>query len=267
MGNDLVTFFDPELSGISYHVVLGFLPLLVLDLNPHNGTPVTSDAVTNRADLCLETKELTELSLCVLFLEAHPSITNVSEASPHLASGTSLSIGSLLSEEPLESETELEDSKIDFHFKKHSRSLLIEDFIYLLDDVVCEHVLDIESLPLLDHAYVIANPLHLLPLLLDEGPLMDPNDVHLALLSFHIRFPVLSHLNPFLEFVSLPIVIEGLEVGRALLDVLPDEVEVRFPRFVLFYKHLGVGVELLLWFLNWTLAVIGCLYTTWGADG
>jgi hypothetical protein len=120
MGNDLVTFLDPELSGIGNHAVLGFLPLLVLDLNPHNCAAVTSDAISNRAYLCLEAKELTELFLCILFLEAYPSITNVSEASPNLAPGTKLSTGSLLSEEPLEPETELEDSKVDFHFKEHS---------------------------------------------------------------------------------------------------------------------------------------------------
>lgn len=96
---------------------------------------------------------------------------------------------------------------------------------------------------------------------------MDPYDVHLALLLVHIRFPVLGHLDPILKFVSLAIVVDGFEVGRALLDVLSDEVEVRFPRLVLLLQHLGVGVQLLLWLLDWTLAVIGCLNTAWGACG
>ena len=96
---------------------------------------------------------------------------------------------------------------------------------------------------------------------------MDPYDVHLALLLFHIRFPVLGHLDPLLELVALAIVVEGLEVGRALLDVLPDKVEVRFARLVLLLQHLGVGVQLLLRFLDWTLAVIGRLYTARGALG
>ena len=91
-----------------------------MDLNPHNCAAVTSNAVANRAYLCLKAKELTELFLCILFLEAYPSITNVSEASSHLVLGTKLSSGSLLFEEPFESETKLEDSKVDFHFKKHS---------------------------------------------------------------------------------------------------------------------------------------------------
>jgi hypothetical protein len=56
-------------------------------------------------------------------------------------------------------------------------------------------------------------------------------------------------------------------VGRALLNILADEVEVRFPRLVLLLQHLGVGVQLLLWLLDWTLAVIGCLNTAWGACG
>jgi len=143
VGNDLVTLLDPELSGNRYHVVLRFLPLLVLGLYLHNSTSVSSDAITDRAYFRLEAKELTKLFLCILFLEADPSITNVSEASSYLAPRAKLSAGCLLSKEPLEPETELEYSEVDFHLKKHSRSLLIKYLEYLLDYVVCEHVLDV----------------------------------------------------------------------------------------------------------------------------
>ena len=86
---------------------------------------------------------MAEFSLRILLLEADPSITNVSEASPYLTPGTDVSAGSLLSEESLESETKLEYGEVDLHLKEDSRSLLIEDLEYLLDDVVCEHVLDV----------------------------------------------------------------------------------------------------------------------------
>ena len=86
---------------------------------------------------------MAELSLRILLLEADPSISNVSEASPYLTPGTNVPAGSLLSEEPLEAETELEYGEVDLHLKEDSRSLLIEDLEYLLDDVVCEHVLDV----------------------------------------------------------------------------------------------------------------------------
>ena len=59
---------------------------------------------------------------------------------------------------------------------------MAEVFPYLFDNMECKYALGVSSLALLNHSDIVANALHLLPLFLDEFPLVNVNDIHLALL-------------------------------------------------------------------------------------
>ena len=59
---------------------------------------------------------------------------------------------------------------------------MAEVFPYLFYNMERKYSLGVSSLALLNHSDVIAYAFHFLPLLLDEFPLVNVDDIHLALL-------------------------------------------------------------------------------------
>lgn len=54
MSYDLVTFFDPELSDLCDHIILGLLPLLILDLDLNDRAAISSNTISDSANIRLE---------------------------------------------------------------------------------------------------------------------------------------------------------------------------------------------------------------------
>ena len=59
---------------------------------------------------------------------------------------------------------------------------MAEVFPYLFDNMECKYALGVSSFALLNHSDIVAYAFHLFPLLLDEFPLVNVDDIHLALL-------------------------------------------------------------------------------------
>jgi hypothetical protein len=88
VSNNLVTLFYPELSDLSDHVVLRFLPFMVLNLDFDHCTTITGYTITDSSNLSLKTQELTELSFSIKLFKADPRIADVTETLSHHSLGT-----------------------------------------------------------------------------------------------------------------------------------------------------------------------------------
>jgi hypothetical protein len=86
---------------------------------------------------------------------------------------------------------------------------------------------------------MIAEPLHLLPFLLDEGPFVEPDYVHFTLVYLQIRSSLLDNLN-LLSKLSLLLkeVLLGLVVARALLNIPLYKIKLDQTLLILLHHHL-----------------------------
>ena len=88
------------------------------------------------------------------------------------------------------------DCLVDLLLEEDSLALLVEDLVDGAHDVVGLDVFCENVGAMADHANVVADALHLLPLLADERPLVEPYDVHLAPLDLLVGAALLGELDP-----------------------------------------------------------------------
>ena len=79
MSDYFITLFDPKLSNLSDHVILRFLPLLILNLDLNDRASISSDAISYSSYFSLKTEEVANLTLSILLFETYPAVTNISE--------------------------------------------------------------------------------------------------------------------------------------------------------------------------------------------
>ncbi len=136
---------------------------------------------------------------------------------------------------------------------------MAEVFPNLFDNVKREYSLCVSSLARLDHPYIVAYAFHLLAFLLDELPLVNVDDVHLAPLELDISLFLLRTHYLLAQISPFCIIVKRAEVARTLLNVLLHERELRTLEHLLVLEHLLELIQRLLYLRQLTLVGVSSL--------